>query len=73
MSRKVELTDKEMIVVWSIIAWFQTDKIASGKLVRKFYPSIPDKQYRYDKKIEDSIIRIAKFIESDRIGGARRK
>lgn len=52
-----ELTDKEKILVWSIIAWFQAEGLVSGSLVRKFYPNLDDKQYRYDERIEDKRIK----------------
>lgn len=64
--RKVELTDKEMIIVWSVVAWFQVERLATGKLVRKFFPDNPPKQYSYDKEIEDRIIHVGKFLERKR-------
>ena len=60
----VELTDKQMILVWSIVAWFQVSPLATSSLVVKFYPDLPNKQYKYDTLIEDRIIDVADSIKS---------
>lgn len=66
MMNKIELTDKEMIIVWSVVTWFQVSQLATFKLVKKLYPDLVDKQYRYDKQIEDRIIAAGKSLEKMR-------
>ena len=62
---KAELTDKEKILVWSIVAWFQVKPLITSSLMQKLYPDL-EKQYKYDKQIEDRIIEVGKWLESKR-------
>lgn len=63
-SKKIELTEKELILVWSIVAWFQVSPLVTSRLMHKLYPDAGDKQYRYDDKIQERIIEIGKWLES---------
>lgn len=64
---KKDLTDKEKIVVWSIAAWFQVKPLVTGSLMEKLYPNLDDKQYKYDRLIEDRIISVGKWLEKKRL------
>jgi hypothetical protein len=63
---KAELTDKERILIWSIVAWFQVKPLITNSLMQKLYPDLGDKQYEYDKQIEDRIIQIGKWLAERR-------
>lgn len=62
----VDLTDKELIIVWSVVAWFQVSRLATGKLLQKLYPDNGNNIYRYDKEIENRIISLGKRLEQKR-------
>jgi hypothetical protein len=62
---KVELTDKERILLWSIAAWFQPStppRLVTGTLMHKLFPNGGNEMYRFDKQIEDKIIEVAGFL-----------
>lgn len=60
---KIELTERELILVWGIVTWFNRPGLASGVLVTKFYPGdMGEKAYRFDTEIENRIIEIADFL-----------
>jgi hypothetical protein len=67
----VELNDKELLMVWSILAWFQPGigkRLASGALVRKFSGLASDHAKRnafdakFEKPIQDRIIELGKWL-----------
>ena len=67
---KVDLTDKERAILWAIGAWFGGNKkrIVTGSLMSKLYSdkNRPILEKYLDKRIDDRIIEVGKYLESKR-------
>lgn len=67
---EIKLDDKELYVIWTIITWFNkpivTDKMKyklSGMASSELRPGL---EKRFDKRIEDTIIELGKWLEQRR-------
>lgn len=67
---KVELSDKELAIIWAILSWFQVRPLVTSALMSKLYTANNhDIAKKYDDKIYDRIIDIGKWLEKKRNAG----